>query len=118
MTRPRPLYYAPGVRRSVSPLRRLPHVLLVVAASAAALAPPRDAAAFLWPNVPEQIARALTSGDVSERRLAATRVGELAPETAIGLIQKGMSDPDVEVRLHLAGAAVRFRMRRAGDLVI
>ncbi|XXY20342.1 HEAT repeat domain-containing protein [Sorangium sp. So ce216] len=118
MTRPRPLYYAPGVRRSVSPLRRLPQVLLVVAASAAALAPPGDAAAFLWPNVPEQIARALTSGDVSERRLAATRVGELAPETAIGLIQKGMSDPDVEVRLHLAGAAVRFRMPRAGDLVI
>ncbi|WP_437929782.1 HEAT repeat domain-containing protein [Sorangium sp. So ce291] len=118
MTRPRPLYYAPGVRRPVSPLRRLPQVLLVVAASAAALAPPGDAAAFLWPNVPEQIARALTSGDVSERRLAATRVGELAPETAIGLIQKGMSDPDVEVRLHLAGAAVRFRMPRAGDLVI
>ncbi|XXY47132.1 HEAT repeat domain-containing protein [Sorangium sp. So ce269] len=118
MTRLRPLYYAPGVRRSVSPLRRLPQVLLVVAASAAALAPPGDAAAFLWPNVPEQIARALTSGDVSERRLAATRVGELAPETAIGLIQKGMSDPDVEVRLHLAGAAVRFRMPRAGDLVI
>ncbi|XYI00635.1 HEAT repeat domain-containing protein [Sorangium sp. So ce1128] len=106
------------MRRSVSPLRRLPQVLLVVAASAAALAPPGDAAAFLWPNVPEQIARALSSGDVSERRLAATRVGELAPETAIGLIQKGMSDPDVEVRLHLAGAAVRFRMPRAGDLVI
>ncbi|WP_438009269.1 HEAT repeat domain-containing protein [Sorangium sp. So ce321] len=106
------------MRRPVSPLRRLPQVLLVVAASAAALAPPGDAAAFLWPNVPEQIARALTSGDVSERRLAATRVGELAPETAIGLIQKGMSDPDVEVRLHLAGAAVRFRMPRAGDLVI
>ncbi|WP_437959115.1 HEAT repeat domain-containing protein [Sorangium sp. So ce119] len=106
------------MRRSVSPLRRLPQVLVVVAASAAALAPPGDAAAFLWPNVPEQIARALTSGDVSERRLAATRVGELAPETAIQLIQKGMSDPDVEVRLHLAGAAVRFRMPRAGDLVI
>ncbi|WP_437625224.1 HEAT repeat domain-containing protein [Sorangium sp. So ce1151] len=106
------------MRRPVSPLRRLPQVLLVVAVSAAALAPPGDAAAFLWPNVPEQIARALTSGDVSERRLAATRVGELAPETAIGLIQKGMSDPDVEVRLHLAGAAVRFRMPRAGDLVI
>ncbi|WP_438028123.1 HEAT repeat domain-containing protein [Sorangium sp. So ce233] len=106
------------MRRSVSSLRRLPQVLVVVAASATALAPPGDAAAFLWPNVPEQIARALTSGDVSERRLAATRVGELAPETAIQLIQKGMSDPDVEVRLHLAGAAVRFRMPRAGDLVI
>ncbi|WP_437638118.1 HEAT repeat domain-containing protein [Sorangium sp. So ce854] len=106
------------MRRSVSPLRRLPLVLAVVAASAAALAPGGDAAAFLWPNVPEQIARALASGDVSERRLAATRVVELAPETALQLIQKGMSDPDVEVRLHLAAAAVRFRMPRAGDLVI
>ncbi|WP_438019095.1 HEAT repeat domain-containing protein [Sorangium sp. So ce315] len=106
------------MRRPVSPLRRLPLVLAVVAASAAALAPGGDAAAFLWPNVPEQVARALASGDVSERRLAATRVVELAPETALQLIQKGMSDPDVEVRLHLAAAAVRFRMPRAGDLVI
>ncbi|CAN91968.1 putative phosphohydrolase [Sorangium cellulosum So ce56] len=118
MTRPRPLYYARLVRRSSSPLRRLPQVLLVVAASAAAVAWPGGAAATLWPNVPEQIARALTSGDALERRLAATRVGELAPETAIRLIQRGMSDPDVEVRLHLAGAAVRLRMPRAGDLVI
>ncbi|WP_437280813.1 HEAT repeat domain-containing protein [Sorangium sp. So ce375] len=118
MTRPRPLYYARLVRRSSSPLRRFPQVLLVVAAAAAALGQPGGAAASLWPNVPEKIARALTSGDVSERRLAAARVGELAPETAIGLIQRGMSDPDVEVRLHLAGAAVRFRMPRAGDLVI
>ncbi|WP_437908218.1 HEAT repeat domain-containing protein [Sorangium sp. So ce327] len=106
------------MRRSSSPLRRLPQVLLVVAASAAAVASPGGAAATLWPNVPEQIARALTSGDALERRLAATRVGELAPETAIKLIQRGMSDPDVEVRLHLAGAAVRLRMPRAGDLVI
>ncbi|WP_437993062.1 HEAT repeat domain-containing protein [Sorangium sp. So ce145] len=106
------------MRRSSSPLRRLPQVLLVVAASAAAVAWPGGAAATLWPNVPEQIARALTSGDALERRLAATRVGELAPETAIRLIQRGMSDPDVEVRLHLAGAAVRLRMPRAGDLVI
>ncbi|WP_441288043.1 HEAT repeat domain-containing protein [Sorangium sp. KYC3313] len=106
------------MRRSSSPLRRLPQVLLVVAASAAAVASPGGAAATLWPNVPEQIARALTSGDALERRLAATRVGELAPETAIRLIQRGMSDPDIEVRLHLAGAAVRLRMPRAGDLVI
>ncbi|WP_437534439.1 HEAT repeat domain-containing protein [Sorangium sp. So ce726] len=118
MTWPRPLYYPRLVRRSSSPLRRLPQVLLVVAASAAAVASPGGAAATLWPNVPEQIARALTSGDALERRLAATRVGELAPETAIRLIQRGMSDPDVEVRLHLAGAAVRLRMPRAGDLVI
>ncbi|WP_437679639.1 HEAT repeat domain-containing protein [Sorangium sp. So ce131] len=102
-------------RSSLSLCRRVPAVLLALAA---ALGAPADAAAFLWPNVPEQIARALASGDVSERRLAATRVGELAPETALGLIQKGMSDPDVEVRLHLARAAVSFRMPRAGDLVI
>ena len=82
------------------------------------VAAPGDAGAFLWPNVPDQIARALSSGDVSERRLAALRLEELPAETALGLIQRGMGDPDVEVRLRIAQAAVRFRMPRAGDLVI
>jgi len=77
-----------------------------------------EAGAFLWPNVPDQIARALRSGDVSERRLAAQRLGELPPETALKLIQGALGDPDVEVRLRVAQAAVSFRLPRAGDLVI
>jgi cellulose synthase operon protein C len=105
--------------RPCSSSRHLRSLLLALASLALApLGPPGDAHAFLWPNVPEQIARALGHGDVSERRLAARRVRELPAETAIGLIQKGMSDPDVEVRLHLAEAAVALRMPRAGDLVV
>lgn len=77
-----------------------------------------DAAAFVWPNVPEQIARSLTAGDVTERRLAAQRLGELPAETAMKLIVRAMADPDVEVRLRVAQAAINLRMPRAGDLVI
>lgn len=77
-----------------------------------------EAAAFVWPNVPEQIARSLTAGDVTERRLAAQRLGELPPETAMKLILRAMADPDVEVRLRVAQAAQSFRMPKAGDLVI
>lgn len=76
------------------------------------------AQAFVWPNVPDQIARAFRSGDASERRLAAQRLGELPPEIALALIQKAMADPDVEVRLRVAQAAIVFRMVRAGDQVI
>lgn len=105
-------------------MRPRPHpgrIRSLLAASLASLAigtaaPP--AAAFVWPNVPEQIARSLTSGDVTERRLAAQRLGELPPETAVKLIQRAIGDPDVEVRLRVAQAAVNLRMPKAGDLVI
>ena len=76
------------------------------------------AQAFIWPNVPEQIARALQSSDVSERRLGAQRLGELPPELALTLVQKAMADPDVEVRLRVAQAAIALRMAKAGDQVI
>ncbi|MCC6557198.1 MAG: HEAT repeat domain-containing protein [Polyangiaceae bacterium] len=97
---------------------RILALALAAAASLAQLGAPGDASAFLWPNVPDQIARALRAGDVSERRLAAQRLGELPPETALALIQRAMGDPDVEVRLRVAQAAVSFRLPRAGDLVI
>ncbi|AKT39323.1 HEAT repeat domain-containing protein [Chondromyces crocatus] len=102
---------------SVEPRRRL-RVALAAALSLAPLVAAPDASAFLWPNVSDQIARALTSGDVVERRLAAQRLGELPLETAQKLVQRAMADPDVEVRLRVAQAAIGFRLPRAGDLVI
>lgn len=103
-------------RRSSPFLRSL---LAALTASAIAVSSPGGVAhAFVWPNVPEQIARALTSGDVTERRLAAQRLDELPPETAMKLIQVAMGDPDVEVRLRVGQAAIALRMPRAGDLVI
>ena len=90
-------------------------MLALVLVSAAASAP---AAAFVWPNVPEQVARALSSGEVSERRLAAQRIAELPGEIGLKLAAQAMGDPDVEVRLRAAGAAVTLRMPKAGDQVI
>lgn len=77
-----------------------------------------DAGAFVWPNVPEQVEKALTSGDVSERRLAAARLADLPPEIALRLIPPALGDPDVEVRLRVAQAAIARRMPRAGDAVM
>jgi len=76
------------------------------------------AQAFVWPNVPEQVARALASGDVAERRAAAGRLPELPPEIALRLVQQAMGDPDVEVRLRAAQAAIALRMPKAGDQVM
>ncbi len=77
-----------------------------------------SASAFVWPNVPEQVEKALTSGDVSERRLAAARLADLPPEIALRLIPPALGDPDVEVRLRIAQAAIARRMPRAGDAVM
>jgi len=74
--------------------------------------------AFVWPNVPERVARALDSSDASERRLAAERLTDLPKELALPLVRKAMADPDVEVRLRAAQAAIVFRLPKAGDLVI
>ncbi len=77
-----------------------------------------SAHAFIWPNVPDQIARALSSGDVSERRAAAQRIADLPAEVGIKLAQRAMGDPDTEVRLRGASAAVALRMPKAGDAVM
>lgn len=91
---------------------------LRAALAAAVLSIPGRASAFVWPNVPEQVARALGSGEVSERRLAAQRLAELPAEIGLRLAQQAMGDPDVEVRLRAAQAAIALRMPRAGDQVI
>jgi HEAT repeat protein len=97
--------------------RRL-RLALAALALAAAVSAAGDAGAFVWPNVPDQIARGLASGDVSERRLAAQRLVELPPEIALRLAALAMGDPDVEVRLRAAQAAIAQRMPRAGDQVV
>lgn len=84
----------------------------------AALVVTPEARAFVWPNMPEQVARALASGDPSERRVAAGRLAELPPEIALRLVPQAMGDPDVEVRLRAAQAAITHRMPRAGDQVV
>lgn len=103
---------ARGARRGLKGLAAAALAALVIGGAGG------EAAAFVWPNVPEQIARSLTNGEVTERRLAAQRLGELPPETAMKLIQQAMGDADVEVRLRVAQAAINLRMPKAGDMVI
>ncbi len=100
--------------------RRASFTALAVVALTAALAGTSDrtAAAFVWPNVPEQVARGLASSDPSERRAAAGRIAELPAEIGAGFAEKAMGDPDVEVRLRGAQAAIVLRLPRAGDQVI
>jgi HEAT repeat protein len=74
--------------------------------------------AFVWPNVPERIARSLASADVSERRAAAKRIAELPPELGVPLVQRALGDADIDVRLLAAAAASAFSMPKAGDFVI
>ena len=73
---------------------------------------------FVWPNVPERIARSLASADVSERRAAAKRIGELPSELGVPLVQRALGDADIDVRLLAASAASAFAMPKAGDYVI
>jgi HEAT repeat protein len=93
-------------------------LLCAAALGAAVIGTTAEARAFVWPNVPDQVARALAGGDVSERRLAAQRIRELPPEIAVRLAQRAMGDPDVEVRLRAAQAATLLRVPRAGDWVV
>lgn len=76
------------------------------------------AAAFVWPNVPERVARALSSADPSERRTAAQKLRDLPPELARPLVKKALSDADVEVRVQAAAAASQLKLEGSGDLVI
>jgi HEAT repeat protein len=90
----------------------------VAAVLAVSLPLATSAAAFVWPNVPEQLARALASGDVSERRVAASRLAELPSEIGIKLASIALADPDVDVRLRAAQAAISLHVPKAGDAVM
>ncbi|MBK8254748.1 MAG: HEAT repeat domain-containing protein [Polyangiaceae bacterium] len=104
------------MRTVLSTLIRRTVVAAGLAAAVCTLAP--SASAFVWPNVPDQIARALTSGDVNERRIAAQRLRDLPAEMAVKLVQIAMGDPDTEVRVRGAEAAIALKIPKAGDLVI
>ena len=84
----------------------------------AALAAPSRGAAFVWPNVPDEIARALSNDDVGERRMAAARLRELPAGYAIPLVSKALGDSDIDVRLVAARAAVELRVPGSGERVV
>lgn len=75
-------------------------------------------AAFIWPNVPDEIARGLSADDVSERRAAAGRLQELPESMAAPHVLAALDDSDTEVRLTAARAAAELRVRGAGERVV
>jgi len=89
-----------------------------VLVAAATAMPTTEASAFVWPNVPERIARGLSSSDPAERRTAASQLGDLPPPLAKPLVLRAMGDEDVEVRISAARTAARFKIEGAGDLVV
>jgi HEAT repeat protein len=91
---------------------------LLLLAAAAALTSSHDAAAFVWPNVPDIVARALAGSDVAARRAAAERLSDLPAEVATPLVLRAMGDGDSEVRVRASHAAIRHRLPRAGDIVV
>jgi HEAT repeat protein len=92
-------------------------VVVAGAAPAAALPLHPPLAPFVWPNVPERIARGLASQDPAERRQAAQEIGKLPAELAKPLVRKAMADEDAEVRIMAASVAAKLKLEGAGDLV-
>lgn len=99
---------------SLAGVKRAIFATLVAAFLTTATAAP----AFVWPNVPEEIARGLSADDVAERRAAAGRLFELPSAMAAPLVLRGLDDTDPEVRLLAARAASEMRIDGAGERVV
>lgn len=118
----------PALRRLVPPVlprrlrasRRVATKILGVAAILACVvqATPRVAHAdFVWPNVPDRIAKGLESTDPAERRTAAQQLATLPAALAKPLVLKALGDEDNEVRITAAKASARFKLPGASDIV-
>ncbi len=97
------------MRRSFAP------VVLAVLATAGITS---DAQAFVWPNVPGRIAKALQSSDPVERRGAVKQARELPPELAEPLLRTALGDDDTEVRIGAAEGVSQLKLKGTGDIVI
>jgi cellulose synthase operon protein C len=76
------------------------------------------ARAFVWPNAVERIEKQLHSSDPAARREAAAQLGELPVAVARRLIPAALDDPEDEVRLAAAEAAVALRLPGVSERVI
>jgi HEAT repeat protein len=76
---------------------------------------PAPARALGWPDVAERVERDLQSADPGTRRTAAREIGQLGPARGTPLALAALADPDDEVRLAAADAAIRLRAAGATD---
>jgi HEAT repeat protein len=75
------------------------------------------ARALVWPDVAERIERDLQATDAVTRRTAAHQLGQLGASRGGPLAVQALGDPDDEVKLAAADAAIRLRADRATDVV-
>jgi HEAT repeat protein len=106
-------------RRSVRTRLRGPRFALCAAYAglSVALSAP-DARALVWPDVAERVERDLVAADAATRRSAARELAELGPGRGGPLALEALGDPDDEVKLAAAEAAIRLRPAGATDAVV
>jgi len=75
------------------------------------------ASALAWPDVEERVERDLTAADPATRRAAARDLRTLGPARGAPLALVSLDDPDDEVRLAAADAAIGLRAAGATDAV-
>jgi HEAT repeat protein len=92
------------------------HAVAAGIAAALALAP-AAARALVWPDVVERIERDLQAADAATRRNAARELAELGPGRGGPLAVQALGDPDDEVKLAAAEAAIRLHAADATDVV-
>jgi HEAT repeat protein len=73
---------------------------------------------LVWPDVAERVERDLAASDVAPRRAAARSLRSLGPSDGARLAMMALGDPDDEVRLAGADAAVRFHAAGATEAVV
>ncbi len=71
------------------------------------------ARALVWPDVVEEIAAGLRAPNAITRRAAAERIGGLSPLQAQRVVDQALRDPEPDVRIAAAQAAIRLRIESA-----
>jgi HEAT repeat protein len=90
---------------------------LALACAMGALAPERGYA-LVWPDVAEKVERDLASSDPATRHAAARDLPSLGAKRAGPLVMRALGDPDDDVRLVAADAAMRLRITGATDAMV
>jgi HEAT repeat protein len=78
---------------------------------------PRPATALVWPDVQDRVEKDIAAADPATRRSAARDLASLGPGKGGPLAVAALSDPDEDVRLAAADAAIRLRAAEATDVV-
>jgi HEAT repeat protein len=92
-------------------------IALPVAAATGTPTAQRAAERLVWPSAVAALEARLASEDVDVRRKAASDLGRLPPAVQRRLLPHLFSDPDPDVRLAVADAALTIRLPEAGARV-